>query len=118
MSSKDTGNKCRDFESLNPEELNVGIRHKELMKNKIFSEKLPNMIMTSSPVVAVKDSVNEEKVGKWSFSSLYRMLRIWVRKHLKKRDQEDGFEQNFYTGRSKIEIETRSNYCLSNQILL
>ena len=110
MSSKDPGNICRDMESLNPEELDVGIRHKELWKNKIFSEKLPNMILTSSPVVAGKDSVNEEKLGKWSLSTLYRMLRIWTGKYFQKRDQADGFDQNFYTGKSTIDVKTRSNY--------
>ena len=89
-----------------PEEhFDVGIRHTELRKNKIFSENLPNkMSLTNSPVVAVKESTGKEKVGKWSLSNLYRMLRIWLGKHFEERDQADGFVHMFYTGENKIII--------------
>ena len=65
--------------------------NKELRKNKIFSENLPNIILTDSPVVAVKDSAKEGKVGKWRLSNMYRMLGIWLGKHFDKRDKVDGF---------------------------
>ena len=88
-----------------PEEhFDVGIRNKELNKNKIFSDNFPNVILTNSPVVAVKDSTKEGKVCKWSLSNLYRRLRIWLGKHFEKRDKLDGFEQMFYTGERKIII--------------
>ena len=72
------------------------------------------MILTNSSEVTEKDSVNEEKAGKWSLSTLYTMLRIWLGKLFQKRDQVVGFEQNFYAGKSKtiIDFKTRSKLLL------
>ena len=115
MSAKDPGDMSRYMEPPIPEEhFDVGIRHKEIRKNIIFSENLPNkMSLTNSPVLAVKKTTKEGKVGKWSLSNLYRMLRIWLGKHFDKRDQADGFEQMFYTGERKVIIYTFRCY-LSN----
>jgi hypothetical protein len=57
-------------------------KSKRAQEKQDFSEKLPNMILTNSPVVAVKDSVKEGKVGKWSLPTLYIMLRVWLEKKI------------------------------------
>ena len=77
----------------------VGVRNKELRKNKIFSEILPNQrVLVNSPCVGVKQPTPEEKVRKWSLANIYRALRQRLRRKLDRREQVEGFDQIFYTG--------------------
>ena len=110
MSAKNLVNKDlgRYLEHADTEEtFDVGIRHKELRNNKIFSEILPNkMTLMNCPEVVVKHPIPEEKVRKWSLSNIYKMLRIWLRKHLERKKQAEGFEQIFYTGEIQLRMLT------------
>ena len=80
----------------------VGVRNKDLRKNRIFSENPTNKkVLAKSPVVVRKHPTTEEKVRKWSLANMYRTLRLRLSKQLKKKDQVEGFEQLFYTGEQR-----------------